>query len=235
MNKISQALVSVASLHKCYHKKHTEPIEALKNISLNIYKQTHTVISGESGSGKTTLLSIISGLDVCDSGSICIDEAEISKLSEQERAVFRLSRIGFVFQHHYLLQDFTALGNVMLPLLMNGYSKKHAKEKARHMLVRVGLEKRTDHRPIRLSGGECQRVAIARAIVHSPCLILADEPTGALDTRNSKHIRTMLCALVDEENATLIVATHDRSFLSIAHSHIHLKDGAVEFQKKLNI
>lgn len=234
MNKLQQPLISVTSLCKCYKKKHAEPIEVLQDISFDILKHTRTVISGESGSGKTTLLSIISGLDACDSGSIFIDGVEISTLSEQDRAVFRLSRIGFIFQHHYLLQDFTALGNVMLPLLMNGQKKKQAQEKARYMLSRVGLEKRTDHTPLRLSGGECQRVAIARAIVHSPCLILADEPTGALDTRNSEHIQAILTTLVDEAKATLIIATHETSFLSIAHSNIHLEDGAVKFQKLLD-
>ncbi len=233
MNKQESPIINVASLCKCYTKKYAEPIEVLKNISFEVCRQTHTVITGESGSGKTTLLSMISGLDASDSGSICVDGVEVSGLTEQARARFRLATIGFVFQHHYLLQDFSALGNVMLPLLMNGEKKREAREKARNVLVRVGLEKRTTHTAKQLSGGECQRVAVARAIVHSPSLILADEPTGALDARNSEYIRTMLSELVSEAKATLVVATHDNTFLSIAHSHIHLEDGSLAFHKSI--
>lgn len=203
-------------------------IQVLENISFAVAEGRCAVISGQSGSGKTTLLSVLSGLEPCSAGAVRVAGTQISDLSEEERARFRLRSVGFVFQHHYLLQDFTALGNVMLPLLMAGESKKRAEEKAREMLLHVGLAGRLSHRPVELSGGECQRVAVARAVVQKPAVVFADEPTGALDTRNSETIRALLKELTKTLGTTLIVATHDKSFARIADAHLELRDGRIK-------
>lgn len=226
MNK----LIELHQVYKTYGNTH-QTIEVLQGISLSIDATTRVVISGESGSGKTTLLSVISGLDTIDSGNITIAHTNISELNEEKKAEFRLSHLGFVFQYHYLLQDFNALGNVMLPLQMSGMKKKNASEQAHEMLEKVGLAHRHTHYPSQLSGGECQRVAIARAMVHKPTLILADEPTGALDSKNSIIIRDLLCQLVEEQSCTLLIASHDKNFLPIADQHFMFQaDGTLQAQ-----
>ena len=224
----SRAIV-VEHMRKQYsvHNAAHTAITVLDDISFSIAEGMRTVITGESGSGKTTLLSLLSGLDTCDAGTVSLHGTEITQLKERERARFRLQNIGFVFQYHYLLQDFSALGNVMLPLLMIGTGTTIAKKEALNMLAFVGLSERAHHKPIQLSGGECQRVAIARALVHSPRIVLADEPTGSLDTKNSEHLRNILCSLAQEKHTTLIIATHDRDFISIADAHFHLQDGTI--------
>lgn len=219
-------ILQVNNVYKSYTSKNNK-VEVLRGVSFGIATGTSAVVTGESGSGKTTLLSVVSGLDNIDSGSIMIKDAEISKAKENARAKIRLAHIGFVFQYHYLLQDFTALGNVMIPLVMLGYKKTEAKNKALAMLEKVGLMHRKNHYPIQMSGGECQRTAIARALVHSPALVLADEPTGALDNKNSENIRDILSTLVREQQSTLLVATHDTDFLSIADIHWHFEEGVI--------
>ena len=226
VEQVSNDILQVNDVYKSYTTgKNT--VEVLKGISFCIAQGKKAVITGESGSGKTTLLSVVSGLDNINSGSILIKDAEISKAKENARAKIRLAHIGFVFQHHYLLQDFTALGNVMIPLVMLGYKKSVAKEKSLAILERVGLTHRKNHFPTQMSGGECQRTAIARALVHSPALVLADEPTGALDNKNSENIREILSTLVEEQQTTLLIATHDTDFISIADMHWHFEEGVI--------
>lgn len=219
-------ILEIKDLYKSYGKKENN-VEVLKGITFSIEEGRRVVITGESGSGKTTLLSMISGLDNIDSGNIVISDTEISKANEYKRAKFRLSHIGFIFQYHYLLQDFTSLGNIMVPLIMLGVQKSEAKQRAVAILEKVGLSHRAKHLPSQMSGGECQRTAIARALVHNPSLVLADEPTGALDNKNSENVRDLLCALVKEQGTTLLVATHDTDFLSIADEHWHFEEGKI--------
>lgn len=220
-------ILEVIRIFKSYGKK-TQQVQVLQDISIVVEKGTRVVVTGESGSGKTTLLSVISGLDTIDSGEITISSVKISCINEEAKAKFRLLNIGFVFQYHYLLQDFTALGNVMLPLHMLGYTKAEAKEKSLCFLEKIGLIDRKNHLPSQLSGGECQRIAIARALVHQPLLVLADEPTGALDSKNSEIVRELLCNLVQEQQTTLLIASHDRDFLGIADKHWHFTNGTIE-------
>ena len=221
-------VLELTDVYKSYGKKEQQ-VDVLQGISLGITQGSKVVVTGESGSGKTTLLSIVSGLDNLDKGTVTIADTIISHCNESQRARFRLSHIGFIFQHHYLLQDFSAVDNVVIPLLMLGVPKKEATERASVILEKIGLAHRYTHLPTQLSGGECQRVAIARALVHEPLLVLADEPTGALDNKNSKNIRELLSMLVEEHNATLLVATHDNDFLSIADTHYHFtSDGIIQ-------
>jgi lipoprotein-releasing system ATP-binding protein len=184
-------------------------------------------VSGQSGSGKSTFLNIIGGLDRGDSGSVKIGGMEISGLSESALSAFRQRRIGFIFQFHYLLKDFTALENVMLPAYMRGGKKKDAVEKARLLLSDVRLDDRIQHYPSQLSGGERQRVAVARALVNDPDMILADEPTGNLDPSNSAMVADLLFAGAEKYGKTLIVVTHDDSVALRAPVRYILEDGAL--------
>lgn len=218
-------LVQVMDVCKSYGTKEQQVV-VFQHLTFEIAQGKKVVVTGESGSGKTTLLSILSGLDDIDSGSITIDTVCISHSNEELRAKFRLFNIGFIFQYHYLLQDFTALENVMLPLKMMNVPPKEVEARAKHILSKVGMSHRLTHIPSQMSGGECQRTAIARALVHNPLLVLADEPTGALDSNNSKIIRNLLHELVVEQKTTLILASHDRDFLEIADIHWHVsQDG----------
>ncbi len=227
-----EVAIYIKDVYKTYGKGNNI-ISVLSNVSVIVEKGTTIVVTGESGSGKTTLLSIVSGLDNIDSGVIQIGDFTVSQATERERSFFRLKNIGFVFQYHYLLEDFNALENVMLPLQMLGYKKQEAMDKAEEILMKIGLWERAFHHPSQLSGGECQRTAIARALVHRPNVIFADEPTGALDTKNSENIRTMLSTLAKEYGTTLFIATHDEDFLYIADIHYHLQDGIIQKGKRV--
>lgn len=232
MNKLVETLkiiLKIRSLCKTFTKG-GQDIPVLNDISLNIPLGSKTVITGESGSGKTTFLSLIAGLDTIDSGEITIGNTKINTLNEKKRSRFRLRHIGFVFQYHYLLSDLSAQENVMIPLLMSGVEKKMAGERATNMLYKIGMKNRASHYPAQLSGGECQRIAIARALVHNPTVVLADEPTGALDSKNSQIIRDILGELVELQKTTLIIASHDYDFLSIANIRCNIKDGKMRGQ-----
>lgn len=202
-------------------------LQVLKGIDLHIEKGEVVSIVGPSGAGKTTLLQIIGTLDNPDGGSIEIDGVDICKLNHTELARFRNQHIGFVFQFHQLLPEFTALENVMIPGLIAGRSKKEVRQQALSFLEMLGLKERASHKPNELSGGEKQRVAVARALINKPSVILADEPSGSLDTKNKTELHQIFFDLRDKLNQTFVIVTHDEGLASLTDRTIHLSDGMV--------
>ena len=203
----------------------------LKNVSLDVSEGDYLAIMGPSGSGKTTLMNLIGCLDVPTSGSYLLGDREITKCSGKELAEVRNKEIGFVFQSFHLLPKLTALDNVALPLLYGGVKKEERRERARAALETVGLSDRIDHRPDQLSGGQCQRVAIARAIVGKPRLLLADEPTGALDSASGAQV-TELFHQLHADGSTIIMITHDRNIAHHADTIMTIKDGVLSGGEK---
>ena len=204
-----------------------EIVYALNHISLCIYDGSFTSIMGPSGSGKSTIMSIIGCLDVPTYGHVLIDGEDTSGMSEKDLSYIRNRKIGFVFQHFSLLPKMSALENVEIPLLYAGVRPKERRERAEEMLVQVGLSDRMKHRPNELSGGQKQRVAIARALVNNPRLILADEPTGALDSTTGHEVMELFHGL-NEEGKTIVFVTHDRSLASECQRIISIRDGGIE-------
>jgi len=225
-NSVGNYVVSVKGLVKNYISG-TETLRILRGIDFDVQRGSAVAVTGQSGSGKSTLLNIIGGLDRCDSGSVEVAGFDISGLSETELSSYRQRRIGFIFQFHYLLKDFTALENVMLPAYMTGMRKKAALEKARLLLADMKLEERTGHYPSQLSGGERQRVAVARAMVNDPDIILADEPTGNLDPKNSGMVADLLFAGAEKWGKSLIVVTHDKAVARRAEIRYTLEAGVM--------
>jgi len=219
-------VVSVKGLVKNYVSG-AETLRILCGIDLDVQQGSAVAVTGQSGSGKSTLLNIIGGLDRCDSGRVEVAGSDISGLSEADLASYRQRRIGFIFQFHYLLKDFTALENVMLPAYMTGMRKKAALEKARLLLADMKLEERAGHYPSQLSGGERQRVAVARALVNDPDIILADEPTGNLDPKNSRMVADLLFAGAEKWGKSLIVVTHDEAVARRAKIRYALEAGVM--------
>ena len=202
-------------------------VEALKGVSLEVAKGEVVAIVGASGAGKSTLLQILGTLMAADSGRVVIDGVECSTLSEGELAAFRNQHIGFVFQFHHLLPEFTAVENIMLPALIGGSDRKVAAAKAAELLELVGLADRATHKPAELSGGEQQRVAIARALVTSPSVVLADEPTGNLDTATRNQIHSLLMNIREQFGQTIVMVTHDMSLAEAVDRKIVMSDGAI--------
>jgi lipoprotein-releasing system ATP-binding protein len=204
-----------------------ETLHILKGVSFSIPAGLSAAISGQSGCGKSTLLNILGGLDRCDEGRVIIGGEEISGLSEKALSGFRSLKAGFIFQFHYLLKDFTALENVMMPAYIAGMKKKEALERARALLEDVKLSGREGHFPSQLSGGERQRVAVARSMVNNPAVILADEPTGNLDPDNSAMVAEFLYAGAEKWGKTLIVVTHDEKVAARAAIRCTLENGTL--------
>ena len=203
-------------------------LEVLKGVDFKAEKGEVVAIMGASGAGKSTLLQILGTLLTPDGGSLTIDGADALSLSAKELAAFRNRRIGFVFQAHHLLPEFTAAENVMIPLLIGGASSKEAKKRAEELLALVGLEARLSHKPSELSGGEQQRVAIARALANRPAILFADEPTGNLDSRTKEEIHQLLFDVRKQLGQTIVIVTHDAGLAQICDRSCYLVDGSFE-------
>jgi lipoprotein-releasing system ATP-binding protein len=222
--KMERNIVEVSGLVKDYISP-VETLHVLRGVNFSVPQGGSFSITGSSGSGKSTLLNILGGLDRADSGEIVVDGSRVDRLAEKHLTRYRRKSVGFIFQFHYLLNDFTALENVMLPAYISGLSKKAALEKARALLADVNMEDRANHLPQQLSGGERQRVAVARSIVNDPAVILADEPTGNLDKENSELVTGILYGAAERWGKTLIVVTHDEDVASRASSRCLLSGG----------
>lgn len=215
-------MIEVKNIEKSFGNLHV-----LKGVNLQVEKGEIVSIIGPSGAGKTTLLQIIGTLDKPDSGQVIIDGTDVSTLNEKQLSEFRNKHIGFIFQFHQLLPEFTAIENVMMPALISGMSFAEAREKALSLLTELGLEERINHKPNELSGGEKQRTAAARALMMHPSVILADEPSGSLDSANKKELHRVLLELQKKYGQTIIIVTHDPEFAAISDRVVEMNDGKV--------
>ena len=202
-------------------------LQVLKGIDLTINKGEVVSIVGPSGAGKTTLLQIMGTLDKADAGQVFINGVEVNRLKEKELSAFRNKQIGFVFQFHQLLPEFTALENVMIPALIGGTSSSEAMRRAKETLDMMGLAERASHKPAELSGGEKQRVAVARALINRPAVIFADEPSGSLDTRNKEELHQLFFDLRERLGQTFVIVTHDEGLAQLTDRTIHMVDGKI--------
>lgn len=223
MNNI---LLRCQELIKTYREGELET-PVLRGINLAVMQKEMLAIVGSSGSGKSTMLHLLGALDTPTSGTVLFEQQDIYQWNSQQQAQFRNRELGFVYQFHHLLGEFTALENVAMPLLIGGMAVKKASQMATEMLGRVGLSHRITHRPAELSGGERQRVAIARALVNEPRLVLADEPTGNLDHKSATAIYELMCQLNRELGTAFVVVTHDRELAGKLHRQVHMVDGAL--------
>ena len=211
---------------KNIHKKYGS-LEVLKGVDLHIKSSEVISIVGSSGAGKTTLLTILGTLDKPTSGEILFNNQNITSLNEKKLAAFRNQHIGFVFQFHHLLPEFTALENICIPAFINKTSKKEAELKATELLDLLGLKDRAQHKPSELSGGEQQRVAVARALINNPKVVFADEPSGNLDSENAQHLHQLFFKLRDELKQTIVVVTHNETLANMADRKLVMKDGLI--------
>ena len=214
-------LIVAKNIHKAF-----VDVKILKGVDLEVKNGEIVSIIGSSGAGKTTLLQVLGTLTNADQGEVFYDNTNISKLNDKELADFRNKNIGFIFQFHHLLPEFTALENVCMPAFISGISKKRAEEKAKALLDRLGLSHRLNHKPNELSGGEQQRVATARALINSPKIIFADEPSGNLDSKNANDLHQLFFDLRKEFDQTFVIVTHDHSLAKICDRSLEMNDGS---------
>jgi lipoprotein-releasing system ATP-binding protein len=224
---MDEIILKAEDIHKSFQTTKKVKLDVLKGISLEIEKKKITIIVGASGAGKSTLLHLLGGLDRPDSGEVFYDNTDILSLSDDRLAKFRNNNVGFVFQFHHLLAEFTALENVMIPQMINGTGYNQAKGRSEELLNTVGLNERTDHKPAELSGGEQQRVAVARALANNPKIIFADEPTGNLDSVNSEDIHKLILDLKTKLGVTFVIVTHNPSLVNLADRIYEIKDGKI--------
>lgn len=222
-----ETIISVKDLKKVY-RMGQEKVYALNGINLEIKKGEICCLFGTSGSGKSTLLNMVAGLEKPTRGSIVIKGTHVEKLNEKQLAKFRQKNVGFIFQSYNLLANLTALENVMLPLILKGYPTRARNKEALKMLKAVGLGNRIHHKPNQMSGGQQQRVSIARAFVENPEIILADEPTGNLDTKTTEEIMQLIAGMVEENGQTMLLVSHDNEASAYADRIVHIKDGEIE-------
>lgn len=216
-------MIEIKNINKRYGS-----LQVLRDVCVDIHQGEVVSIVGPSGAGKTTLLQMIGTLDRPDSGSIIYDGVDVLKLKGRDLAHFRNRNIGFVFQFHQLLPEFTALENVAIPALLGGTKQSEAYKRAAQLLDYMGLSERASHKPAQLSGGESQRVAVARALINNPHVILADEPSGSLDTQNKRDLHELFFRLRSEMKQTFVIVTHDESLAQQADRVLHMRDGAIE-------
>ena len=219
---MSEKMIEIQGITKSFGD-----LQVLKGIDLIIYKGEVVSIVGPSGAGKTTLLQIMGTLDKADAGSVVINGVEVGRLKEKELSAFRNKQVGFVFQFHQLLPEFTALENVMMPALIQGVSSGEASRKAKETLEYLGLAERASHKPAELSGGEKQRVAVARALINNPAVILADEPSGSLDSKNKEELHQLFFDLREKLGQTFVIVTHDEGLAQLTDRTIHMVDGRI--------
>jgi lipoprotein-releasing system ATP-binding protein len=215
-------MIQVNQLRKSFNN-----LEVLKGLDLHIAKGEFIAVVGASGAGKTTLLQLIGALDSIDSGAIEISGIQLAKLKDKQLAKFRNEKIGFVFQFHQLLPEFTALENICIPAYIKGTSKVEAEKEAMRLLESLQLTHRADHKPSELSGGEQQRVAVARALINKPALVLADEPSGNLDSKNADDLHQLFAQLSKEMGYTIVVVTHNEKLAAMADRTLHMQDGNI--------
>jgi lipoprotein-releasing system ATP-binding protein len=217
-------------LSKSYRMTKEIQLQVLKEVSLKIEKEKISVIVGASGAGKSTLLHLLGALDRPDNGNVLYNEENIFNLSDERLAKFRNQHIGFIFQFHHLLPEFTAIENVSIPQMINGISLNDTLKKSKELLNIVGLSEREDHKPAELSGGEQQRVAVARALANNPQIIFGDEPTGNLDSKNSEAIHQIILELREKLKMTFVIVTHNSNLVNLADKVYEIKDGKISQQ-----
>lgn len=223
-------MIIVNNIHKSFGK-----VEVLKGVDLHIKKGEVACIVGASGAGKSTLLQIIGTLDKADKGNVIIDNQDINSLNQKKLASFRNKKIGFIFQFHHLLPEFTALENICIPAYIAGIPQKEAQNKALELLEYLNLTDRKDHKPSMLSGGEQQRIAVARALINNPSIVLADEPSGNLDSQSAKELHELFFNLRDKTGQTFVIVTHNPQLAEMADRTFTMKDGLIIFDKNILI
>ncbi len=215
-------MIQAENIHKSYGN-----LKVLRGVNVNIDKGEVVSIVGKSGAGKSTLLHILGTLDQADEGSLTINNQQIQKLSTKELAVFRNTNIGFIFQFHHLLPEFTAIENVCFPAFIQKKSESEAQKRAKELLTYLGLKDRLTHKPTQLSGGEQQRVAVARALMNEPAVVFADEPSGNLDSASSKDLHQLLFKLRDDFNQTFVIVTHNEELAEMSDRKLVMRDGLI--------